>query len=76
VVSFRANRLVFFTVSDQKEASGFQVLLKSDRDALSSLSSVLRLRRDDDGDSTALRRSIVDFKDKATYLSMKNRENL
>jgi hypothetical protein len=64
------SRLVFFVVSDDKESTGIEALLKSDRSALLSLSSVLRLV--DDGNT--LRESmIVDFQDRSTNLTLKKK---
>lgn len=64
------SRFAFFIASDDNETTGMQALLKSDRTALLSLSSVMRLG----DDVTSMRESmIVDFQDRSTNLAIKKK---
>ena len=69
------NRLAFFVADDDDKknlTTGIKALKQSDKSALSSLSTVLRLEYED-GEATGLRRNIVDFVDKAALLAMKKK---
>jgi hypothetical protein len=60
------SRLAFFVSSDDDTISGIQALVKSDRTALASLSSVLRIEKDE-ADMTSLLGDVVfDFQGKSS----------
>jgi hypothetical protein len=55
------SRLAFFVSSDDDTISGIQALIKSDRTALSSLASVLRMERDEADMTSLLDNVVMDF---------------
>jgi hypothetical protein len=69
-------RFLFFVTSEDNPTTGFEALKRSDRNALSSLSSILRLPQDESGTYEELRANIVDFKVRSTKSAETNEGNV
>ena len=67
------SRLAFFAMSDDDSMSGIQALVKSDRTALVSLSSVLRVDRDEADMTSLLDDVVIDFRGKSTSTTTMNK---
>jgi hypothetical protein len=70
------SRFLFFITSEENPTTGFEALKRSDRNALSSLSSVLRFPQDEASTFEDLRANIVDFQARPSKSSDLNADNV